>query len=434
MADLPTGSPAYVDARRRYRLDSRIATGGMGEVWRATDTVLDRLVAVKLLRREHADDPVFRSRFETEAQHAAGLRHPGVAQVYDFSAGEAADGDHPPYLVMEFVDGKPLSAILRPGQPMDPAAAARLVAETADALGAAHAQGIVHRDVKPANILVTDDRQVKITDFGIARAADAVALTRTGEVLGTPQYISPEQAQGLPATPASDVYSLGAVAYECLVGQRPFVADTPVATALAHLRQPVPELPSTVPAGLASVVRRALAKAPEERYPDGAAFAAAVREADAAPAATRVLPAPVAGATADPVPFEPVPAVGDPGGGPADGAGARVEAGAAATWAARARGVPMPVWAAVGVLVVVVAIAALASVTTGADDSSPGDTGGSRPASHHTVGTGPSSPVTRRVTSPTSPSLSPPTQTGKGPGHGKDHGKGNGHEHGKGHE
>src|SRR5881394_1058731 len=269
MAETP-GNAVYAEARERYRLDSRIASGGMGEVWRGTDTVLDRLVAVKLLRQERADDTVFRSRFETEAQHAAGLHHPGVTQVFDFGAGDAR---HAPYLVMEYVDGKPLSALLRPAQPMDPAPAARLIAAVADALGAAHVQGIVHRDVKPANILVTHDQQVKITDFGIARAAGSVALTRTGEVLGTPQYISPEQAEGKPATPASDVYSLGAVGYECLAGHRPFQADTPVATAIAHLRQPVPELPSTVPAALADVVRRALAKAPEDRYAEGAAFA-----------------------------------------------------------------------------------------------------------------------------------------------------------------
>jgi eukaryotic-like serine/threonine-protein kinase len=216
MAD-NTGSPAYADARQRYRLDSRIATGGMGEVWRATDTVLDRLVAVKLLRREHADDPVFRSRFETEAQHAAGLHHPGVAQVFDFGTGEAVD-DHPPYLVMEYVDGKPLSAILRPGQPMDPAAAARLVAETGDALGAAHAQGIVHRDVKPANILVTEDRQVKITDFGIARALEETMVTQIGTVLGTMRYLSPEQAEGRVVGTEADVYSLGVVFDELLEG------------------------------------------------------------------------------------------------------------------------------------------------------------------------------------------------------------------------
>ena len=289
MADQTPGPPAYADARQRYRLESLIATGGMGQVWRATDTVLDRLVAVKQLLQAHVDDPVFRSRFETEARHAAGLHHPNIAQVYDFAAGDDA---LPPFLVMEYVDGRPLSAILRPGQPMDPAAAAAVVSATADALGAAHAQGIVHRDVKPANILVTADRQVKITDFGIARAADGVALTRTGEVLGTPQYISPEQAEGKDATPASDVYALGAVAYECLVGQRPFQAESAVATALAHLRQPVPELPSTVPPALAGVVRRALAKAPDERYADGAAFATAVREAIASPTPEPATPAP----------------------------------------------------------------------------------------------------------------------------------------------
>src|SRR3954468_17128817 len=162
MADQTPAGPAYAAARGRYRLESRIATGGMGEVWRATDTVLDRLVAVKLVKREHPDDPVFRARFETEAQHAPGLPHPGVAPVFDFGAGDA--GRHPPFLVMEYVDGRPLSAVLRPGSPMAPAAAAHLLAAAGDALGAAHAQGIVHRDVKPGNILVTDERQVKITD------------------------------------------------------------------------------------------------------------------------------------------------------------------------------------------------------------------------------------------------------------------------------
>ncbi len=411
MADQTPGSPpAYADAQRRYRLDSRIATGGMGEVWRATDTVLDRLVAVKLLKREHADDPVFRSRFETEAQHAAGLHHPGVAQVYDFGAGDPGRPDHPPYLVMEYVDGRPLSAVLRPGRPMDPAAAARLVAATGDALGAAHAQGIVHRDVKPANILVTDDRRVKITDFGIARAADAVALTRTGEVLGTPQYISPEQAEGRPATPASDVYALGAVAYECLVGQRPFEADSPVATAIAHLRRPVPELPSTVPPALAAVVRRALAKAPEERYPDGAAFATAVRQAvdapvAADPTATRVLSTPVVGAGVDAAVTAPE-----------------------TSWRSRAGRVPMPVWAATGVLVLVVAVAALAALTTGGDGTTPGtNTSNHTPAATRSSTAPPRSPTTRSVPSP--PASKP---HGDNQGNGNGHGKG--HDHGKGHQ
>ena len=148
---------------------------------------------------------------------------------------------------MELVDGQPLSALLKPDQPLDPDITRDLLAQAADAIGAAHAAGIIHRDVKPANLLVTPDRQVKITDFGIARATEGMALTETGQVMGTPQYLSPEQARGETATPASDVYSLGVVAYECLVGQRPYGGDSPVATALAHLREPVPELPETHP-------------------------------------------------------------------------------------------------------------------------------------------------------------------------------------------
>ena len=144
---------------------------------------------------------------------------------------------------MELVDGQPLSALLRPGAPLDPGRAQDLLAQAADALGVAHAAGIVHRDVKPANLLVTPDRRIKVTDFGIARAAEGMALTQTGEVMGTPAYISPEQAEGTTATAASDVYSLAVVAFECLAGRKPFVADTPVATAIAHLRNPVPELP-----------------------------------------------------------------------------------------------------------------------------------------------------------------------------------------------
>ncbi|HEY1133287.1 MAG TPA: serine/threonine-protein kinase [Nocardioides sp.] len=270
----------FADDARRYRLDARVATGGMGEVWRATDTVLGRVVAVKILKAEYADDAAFRGRFETEARNAAALHHAGVAGIFDFGQSQTTDGSGStrPYLVMELVDGQPLSALLRPDQPMDPAIVVDIIAQAADGIGAAHRAGIVHRDVKPANLLVTRERQVKITDFGIARAADGLALTQTGMVMGTPQYISPEQAQGMTAGPAADVYSLGVVAFECLAGRRPFVAETAVATALAHLREPVPDLPGSVPPGLASVVRRALAKKPEERFADGAEFARALRD------------------------------------------------------------------------------------------------------------------------------------------------------------
>jgi len=311
----------FADDARRYRLDSRIATGGMGEVWRATDTVLGREVAVKLLKAEYADDPTFRTRFQTEAQHAAALHHPGVAGVYDFGEGPAPDGSGQPrpYLVMELVEGQPLSRLLMDGRPLDREVVRDLMAQSGDALAAAHAAGIVHRDVKPANLMVTPDRRIKITDFGIARAADGHGITQTGTVMGTAQYLSPEQARGEVATPASDVYSLGVVTFECLAGRRPFEAESPVATALAHIQQPIPDLPDDVPADLAAVVRRALAKDPAERYPDGAAFAAALRDparaaatapppppvavpgAEADDASTRVLPA----TTAEPTPVPP---------------------------------------------------------------------------------------------------------------------------------
>jgi serine/threonine protein kinase len=293
-----TENSAYADDAGRYRLDSRIATGGMGEVWRATDTSLGREVAVKLLKTEYSDDPTFRQRFETEARHAAALHHPGVAAVFDVGERAATDGSgHPrPFLVMELVDGKPLSDLIGDGRDLDPDAVKDLLAQTGDALGAAHRAGIVHRDVKPANLMVTPTGTVKVTDFGIARAADGVQITRTGAVMGTPQYLSPEQAEGRGATAASDVYALGIVAFECLTGHRPFDKESSVATALAHVREPVPSLPASVPADLAAVVTRALAKDPAERYADGAAFAAALRDPRTA-AVTRppVVPAPVVG-------------------------------------------------------------------------------------------------------------------------------------------
>ena len=311
--DSPLGDAGeYADDARRYLLESRIATGGMGEVWRARDTTLNRTVAVKVLKREYADDPSFRSRFETEARHAASLHHPGIAAVFDFGEAQSVDGSGVPrpYLVMELVEGQPLSALLRPGSPMDPDAATALMAQAADAIAAAHAAGIVHRDVKPANLLVTPDRKVKVTDFGIARAADSVGLTQTGQVMGTPQYLSPEQARGTTATEASDVYSLGVVAYECLAGRRPFDAGSPVATALAHLNQPPPALPAAVPAPLAAVVLRALAKDPAERYAGAGDLAAALRDPAGAGA---VGGAAAAGSTtAADAPTSVVPPVGPP--------------------------------------------------------------------------------------------------------------------------
>jgi serine/threonine-protein kinase len=266
----------------RYQLTSRIATGGMGEVWRAEDTVLDREVAVKVLKQEYADDPNFRARFEAEARNAAALHHPNVASVFDFGELDDDDGSghRRPFLVMELVPGQPLSVLLRGGEPMPPERASEVVAQAADAIAAAHTLGIVHRDVKPANLLVTPDGTVKITDFGIARAADGAAITQTGQIVGTPHYISPEQAEGYPATQASDIYALGVVLYECLAGQRPFARDTPIQVALAHIREDVPPLDDAVPARLRAIVDKALAKDPAARFASAGDLALALRGGD----------------------------------------------------------------------------------------------------------------------------------------------------------
>jgi serine/threonine-protein kinase len=262
----------------RYELHQLIAAGGMGQVWRALDIALHRPVAVKILRSEYTGDPTFVARFRAEAQHAASLSHPNIAAVFDYGEEIAQDGtgETLAYLVMELVEGEPLSALVAREGPLDATTTLSLLRQTAFGLGEAHRAGMVHRDVKPGNILVRPDGGVKITDFGIAHSARSVALTRTGQVIGTPQYLSPEQAEGLLATPASDVYALGLIGYECLTGRPAFDGDNPVTIALKQVREHPEPLPDELPVGVRELIGRSLAKDPEARFSDGAAFVAAV--------------------------------------------------------------------------------------------------------------------------------------------------------------
>ncbi len=244
----------------RYRPLGRIASGGMGEVWRAKDELLGREVAVKLLRPHVAEDPAFRLRFRSEARIAAGLSDPGIAQVFDYGEGGGVA-----YLVMELVPGQSLAGILARDGALSPEITLDVVRQTAMGLHAAHRAGIIHRDIKPGNLLVTEAGVIKITDFGIARVLEAVPVTQTGILMGTAQYVSPEQASGDPLTPATDLYSLGVVAYECLTGHAPFRAETQVAIALMHIGEPPPPLPERIPQAVRDLVMACLAKDPPRR-------------------------------------------------------------------------------------------------------------------------------------------------------------------------
>jgi serine/threonine-protein kinase len=259
----------------RYLFESRIAAGGMGEVWQAYDEVLGRPVAVKLLRSEYVNDPTFRDRFRTEARNTAALSHPGIVQVYDFGETKIGSGSAAttlPYIAMELVSGEPLSTMIAREGALGIDRAASIVAQAAVALQAAHASGVVHRDVKPANLLITPTGTVKVTDFGIARAAHAVSLTSGNMIVGTAQYLAPEQTGSRsPATPRSDVYALGVVLYECVSGRHPFPADSPIAVALAHQHESPAPLPDHIPAAMSDLVRRMLAKDPAERPKSAAA-------------------------------------------------------------------------------------------------------------------------------------------------------------------
>lgn len=261
----------------RYRIRNVLGRGGMSTVWLADDlSAGGRPVAVKVLNRELGDDDEFRQRFRNEASAARSVDSPNVVAIYSHDEpGRGADG--PCYIVMEYIRGESLADVLRRRRTLPEHLALDVVEQTAHGLSAIHAGDLIHRDIKPGNLLVTPEGTVKITDFGIAKAAEAVPLTRTGMVVGTAQYVSPEQAQGKQVTPATDVYSLGCVAYEMVAGRRPFAGDTTVAVAVAHINEPPPALPQTVHPHIRELIGIMLRKDPDRRYADGRELAKAVR-------------------------------------------------------------------------------------------------------------------------------------------------------------
>jgi tRNA A-37 threonylcarbamoyl transferase component Bud32 len=320
----------------RYRLIGQLSAGGMGSVWAGEDTVLRRRVAVKVLSDGLATDRKFVERFRQEARAAAGLSHPNVAGVFDFGEDQGS-----PFIVMELIDGETLADRLERGAP-DPDEAVGIAVAVAEALQAAHDSGIIHRDVKPGNVMLTSSGDVKVMDFGIAAAAWAAPLTATGHTLGTATYISPEQARGQTVDGRSDVYSLGVVLFEMLTGRPPFQGDSPVAMAAAHAQEAPPSLGRALPdlpGHVAAACERALAKDPDDRPPSAAAFAAMLR----APRGdqTEIIPAE---RTAE----LPTPGAGFP-------APAAVLASAAA-WLARRRGVLVPLALAAGLALLAIGL------------------------------------------------------------------------------
>lgn len=287
---------------QRYRLEERIASGGMGDVWRCVDDVLGRTVAVKLLLPSLLDEPGFTERFRFEARTMATIKHPGVVVVHDYGSDPTTGA----YLVMEYVEGEALSRTLARVGRLTAGRTMALIAQAAEALHAAHQAGVVHRDVKPGNLLVKPNGTLVLTDFGIARAAGAAQLTAAGSVLGTASYISPEQAMGEPATPLSDIYSLGVVAYQCLTGYRPFDGDNPLEIAMRHVREQAPPFPPDVPPAARAITERAMAKRAADRWPNAAAFAQEARRAAIQLGVSVVQPAMVAAGGSRPAPA-PVP-------------------------------------------------------------------------------------------------------------------------------
>jgi len=274
----------------RYRLGDRLGAGGMGQVWRASDEVLSREVAVKILHPEFADDETFVRQLRAAARVTSGLPHHGIAAVYDFGQTRVGadgqspardheqDGDRVVYLVMELIPGVALSTILSEVGPLSCGRTLDLIAQAARAVHAAHQRGVIHRDIKPANLMVIPPRRVKVTDFGTAWPVDHEPLTATGQVRGIAHYLAPELVKGQDASPLSDVYALAIVAYDCLAGRPPFPGGNQVAVALAHLNETAPPLPPSVPLPVRAVIGAAMEKDPRRRLPGAEAFAVALED------------------------------------------------------------------------------------------------------------------------------------------------------------
>ncbi|MEH1126603.1 serine/threonine-protein kinase [Micromonospora sp. CPCC 206061] len=375
----------------RYRLGERVATGGMGEVWRATDVLLDRAVAVKVLRPGLVAEPGFTERFRSEARTLAGLHHPNVVSVYDYGEGDTT------YLVMAYVEGEPLSERIEAAGRLDVAETVSIVTQAAAALHAVHLKGVVHRDVKPGNLLIQPNATVVLVDFGVARSAAAGSVTKTHEVIGTALYMAPEQVSKKPLSPATDVYALGAVAYHCLAGRPPYEGENALQVALQRLEGEPDPLPDDVPEGVRAVVTRAMAREPEDRYPNAEALADAMRAAGGG--ATTALLAGASGAAAV------VPGAAARPGGPAT----------TASFPAAHTGSRYRKWWALGGALLVGAVAAAAIALLPDDDGGGGENPGPGdvPSSQAVVTDDAGSPTRRpagRTTAPTqsaSPSASP---------------------------
>jgi len=368
----------------RYRLVRRIATGGMGAVYEGVDERLGRRVAVKVLKEEYGDDPRFVERFSREARAAATLSHHNIVQVLD----SGHDGEQH-FIVMEFVEGRNLDQVLTEGVRLTPQEAVSAAAQLCAALAAAHSAGIIHRDIKPGNVLVQPDGQIKVTDFGIAQIMGQASLTGTGTVLGTAHYLSPEQASGQGATPASDLYAVGVLLYQALTGTVPFAGDSPVAVALSHIRNEVPpvhDLAPDVPAALAAVVARATAKDPRHRYADAAQMQIALDNALAA--------SPSPGTATAPLPTHPA-ATDRPSG-----------------LVGRLAAAPRP-WLLAAIVTVLVGAVAAVWVGLSGGPSSPQDDHGPAAGSHP-----PQTQPSKHRTGPSTPTSSPsrsPQSTVRGP-------------------